>query len=610
MEDKLEQLRIAAESGDMNAINEYAWELVDHKKLSDAFKWFEMSKDLNDPYRFLGLGICYLYGKGNDKNIKEAINCFLRVLELGEIRAVVFIFGISHLYDEHINFDEVVRIFEKLNNNFSTDNADADYIKFNNNIIRYMLACCYYWGVGTEKNEGQAKKLLKSAGYDFDEDNTPLFIKKIIMAFPFPKRFPICYNFLRPFQEKIKALFSMSFKWFYYGFVESNISSNEATAKELYDFLIEKDHDGRWFYIKELPKVNANLMDIALLENNFSNFCDVCLKEPNFIECVLLHDRFINTFQYIDDPLCISHPEFDIENKANFDLDKSHRFIINVIGFNKINNLFKKYNSNILEPDLPELIYGYIELITTCLSSIFILHSAFKIGIIEEIYSLNEEEYRLFKDLSHLVNQQEYSEEINELKKYCINTPKIPDGVEFTKEILSSIFGIVDESPVDIDETVNFKDAIIPDTYKCEIFDGCEEAYKKFFEKLKSIDYIDKSTSFDSFKIAIGLVPKTEDGVFKRVIWKSMYVNRAYWKPLLNMLRLIGIKREDLKPKTLNSLFVHSTGKKIDSNVIKVHKATALIEFNGKKQSIHKHLCDFLEKSGFPSDKLIHNLDE
>ena len=127
---------------------------------------------------------------------------------------------------------------------------------------------------------------------------------------------------------------------------------------------------------------------------------------------------------------------------------------------------------------------------------------------------------------------------------------------------------------------------------------------------LKSIDYIDKSTSFDSFKIAIGLVPKTEDGVFKRVIWKSMYVNRAYWKPLLNMLRLIGIKREDLKPKTLNSLFVHSTGKKIDSNVIKVHKATALIEFNGKKQSIHKHLCDFLEKSGFPSDKLIHNLDE
>ena len=178
------------------------------------------------------------------------------------------------------------------------------------------------------------------------------------------------------------------------------------------------------------------------------------------------------------------------------------------------------------------------------------------------------------------------------------------------KEELSSIFGIVDESPNDRVETINFKDVIIPDTYKCEIFDGCEKVYEKFFEKLKRIDYIDKSTSFDSFKIAIGLVPKPEEGVFTKVIWKTMYGNRANWKPLLNMLRLIGIKREDLKPKTLNSLFVHSTGKKIDSNVIKVHKATALIEFNGKKQSIHKHLCDFLEKSGFPSDKLIHNLDE
>ena len=186
--------------------------------------------------------------------------------------------------------------------------------------------------------------------------------------------------------------------------------------------------------------------------------------------------------------------------------------------------------------------------------------------------------------------------------------------MEYTKEELSSILGIVEENTEESHdnkiETINAKDVSIPDTYKCITFDGCEKVYEKFFEKLKSIHYIDDSTSFESFKIAIGLIPKPEEGFFKRVIWKSMYGNRANWKPLLNMLRLIGIKREDLKPKTLNSLFVHSTGKKIDSNVIKVHKATALIEFNGKKQSIHKHLCDFLEKSGFPSDKLIHNLDE
>ena len=55
---------------------------------------------------------------------------------------------------------------------------------------------------------------------------------------------------------------------------------------------------------------------------------------------------------------------------------------------------------------------------------------------------MNEEEYRLFKDLSHLVNQQEYSEEINELKKYYINTPEIIDLSGCTKQELSSLFGI------------------------------------------------------------------------------------------------------------------------------------------------------------------------
>ena len=129
MEDKLEQLRIAAESGDMNAMCEYAWELADHKKLSDAFKWFEMSKDLNDTKVLVILGTCYLYGKGTDKNIKEAVNCFLSAVELGELGGVYWVFCISHIYDEYVNFDEVVRIFEQQNNSFSTDNADADDIK-------------------------------------------------------------------------------------------------------------------------------------------------------------------------------------------------------------------------------------------------------------------------------------------------------------------------------------------------------------------------------------------------------------------------------------------------------------------------------------------------
>ena len=54
---------------------------------------------------------------------------------------------------------------------------------------------------------------------------------------------------------------------------------------------------------------------------------------------------------------------------------------------------------------------------------------------------------------------------------------------------------------------------------------------------------------------------------------------------------------------------MYSTGKVIDSNVIKVHKANNQVEFNNKKLTVHQVLCIFLEESGFPKDKLIHNLD-
>ena len=601
IEDNLEQFRIAAESGDKNAMCEYAWELVDHKKLSDAFKWFEMSKDLNDPDRNLGLGICYLFGKGTDNYIEEAINCFLRAVELGEIIGAVFIYHISNKYDEYVNFDEVVRIFEKLNNSFSTDNADDDYIKVYN-YLRFILACCYYWGVGTEKDEEHAKKLLLSMDYDFDEDKTPLLIKESTMALPFPKRVPFCNEFLIPLRKTIfDILFNKKFSNCY-SFLDCFNLSKYSKTKELYNFFKELDDKDREFYFEAVSVNNANYMRDALEEKNYHDFREACNKEPNFAGYVFFYNKFKKIIQFEIDPPFIGDPLFDIENIDSI-IKEQESFEKNDIDVKTITK-WEKLNCNILNNK---------EISTQ------IRHNNLQATMsIVMYYMIQEEsenadnwiEYEKYLTLTKLLNQPKFSDEIYEFKRYCINTPEILDWLEKTKEELSSIFGIVDESSDGKLENINAKDVIIPDTYKCEIFDGCEEAYKIIFEKLKGIYYIDESTSFDSFKIAIGLVPKPEEGFFKRVIWKSMYGNRANWKPLLNMLRLIGIKREDLKPKTLNSLFVHSTGKKIDSNVIKVHKATALIEFNGKKQSIHKHLCDFLEKSGFSSDKLIHNLDE
>lgn len=601
MEDKLEQLRIAAESGDMNAIYEYGMELAENRKLSDAFKWLKKSEDLNDTEVLGFLGTCYLYGKGTDKNIKEAVNCFLRVVELGESIGAVAIFCISRKYDDCINFDEVVKIFEQQNNSFSTDNADADDIK-GYNYLRFMLASCYYWGIGTEQDKEHAKQLLLSAGYDFDEDKTPLLIKESNMALLFPKRVPFCYEFLIPLR---KTLFDILYNKKFsncYSFLDCFNPSRYSKTKELYNYFKELDDKDREFYFEAVSVNNANYMRDALEEENYHDFREACNKEPNFAGYVFFYNKFKKFMRFEIEPSFIDDPLFDIENIDSI-IKEYESFEKNVISVKTIKK-WEKFNCNILNNiEISTIIRQYNLQATLLIVMYYMIQE-------ERENADNWIEYEKYLTLTKLLNQPKFSDEIYEFKRYCINTPEILDCLEQTKEELSSIFGIVDESSDDKLENINFKDVIIPDTYKCELFDGCEEAYKKFFEKLKSIHYIDDSTSFDSFKIAIGLVPKPEEGVFTKVIWKSMYGNRANWKPLLNMLRLIGIKREDLKPKTLNSLFVHSTGKKIDSNVIKVHKATALIEFNGKKQSIHKHLCDFLEKSGFPSDKLIHNLDE
>lgn len=600
----LEQLRKAAENGDKNAICEYAWELADHKKLSDAFKWFEMSKDLNDPDVWGSLAVCYLYGKGTDKNIKEAIKCFLSAVELGELGGVYWVFWISHIYDEYVNFDEVVRIFEQLNNNLPTEYVDVEATS----MLKFMLACCYYWGVGTEQDKENAKKLLKSAGYDFDEDKTPLFIKEMTMSSPFPKRIPICSDFLIPLQKNYylidsEKLFNEKLFNKHYHFLDHFNLSFYSRIHKLYDFFKVHEEDvDLWFYLQIASEKNANIMYDALQEGSYEKFRDACIDEPYFAGRVLLYNSLINK----------------LKTKCNYSDN-------DFLSFDSVESVELGYGGNGLFIKIPG--YSYLEinnqgryikpLFSIRYNNISIIKSIFACYLTQSVINecntasnLTVSENKKYNKLTELLNQPKFYDEINEFKRYCINTPEILDLFELTKEELSSIFGIVDESPVDIDETINFKDSIIPETYKCEIFDGCEKVYEKFFEKLKGINYIDESTSFESFRIAIGLVPKPKDGVFKRVIWKSMYGNRAYWKPLLNMLRLIGINREDLKPKTLNSLFVHSTGQKIDSNVIKVHKATALIEINGKKQSIHKHLCEFLEKSGFPSDKLIHNLDE
>ena len=156
---------------------------------------------------------------------------------------------------------------------------------------------------------------------------------------------------------------------------------------------------------------------------------------------------------------------------------------------------------------------------------------------------------------------------------------------------------------------------VLDDSYKCYQIENAEEVYKNFFKKLQNNKFIDKTTSFESFKVAIGLSRPPKEETFKRIIWCREYKGDANWNSLFNMLRLIGIPTEAIKPNYINKLFVHSKGtlckpKNIKEKGMYNFKATRSITIKGKELTIHQWLKKFLLDSGFPKEMLKDNLNE
>lgn len=405
-EDKLKQLRIAAENGGKKAMCEYGKELAYNDKYRVAFKWLKKSEDLNDTDALKALGKCYLHKKSTDKNIKKAINCFLRVVELGDSIGANYIYNISLEYDECIDFYEVVRIFEQLNNNLSTKKADANSIN-SYSLLRFMLACCYYWGVGTEQNKEHAKQLLLSVGYDFDKDNAPLLIKEITLAEPFPNIKPICKEFFIPLQKNFfwidtKKLFDKR-----YSFLSKFNLSKYSKTKELFDFL-QKDGVDPWLYLHTAKEKPANEMFDALVDNNYPAFRDACINEPYFAGSILLYNQLKTKYQHL----------------------RLSTYLL----------LYKTDNP------IHSVNLSKTQFIFACI----LIQSIIKESNIAS--NLTDSEDEKYKELTKILNQPEFSDKIYEFKDCCRNNPSIFKDFEFTKEELSSIFGIVDESPDDIDE--------------------------------------------------------------------------------------------------------------------------------------------------------------
>ena len=430
MEEELKQLRLAAESGYMKAMCEYGKKLADSGKYDDALKWNDLS---NDDVALDVLGTCLNAGNGTDKNIKEAINCFLKALELGEIDRVVPIFLISHIFDDHINFKEVVSVLETQNNNISTENAGADAIKFYN-LLKFMLASCYYWGVGTKQNKERAKQLLMSAGYDFDMDKTPLLIKEIAMAYTFPNQIPICRDFFIPLLKNYFWLDTNKPFRTYYPFLKKYSLSEYSKTQDIYKFLIEQDDTNRWYYLQVASEKNANKMYDALKEGNYDKFSDSCLNEPNFAGYVFLYNKLKTNFQhsnYLPPFYCL-----DSFFEEDGDIDKyphSYKSLLLII---LISYSFNKSN---LAISISSFIFSLTQSIFAC----FLILSIIKECNIAS--NLTKSENEKYKELTRLLNLPKYSKEINELKKYCIDTPEILDWLGYTKQENSTESNKVDD---------------------------------------------------------------------------------------------------------------------------------------------------------------------
>lgn len=430
MEDKLEQLRTAAESGDMNAMCEYVKKLAKNRDFDDALKWDDLS---NDDVALDVLATCLYAGNGIDKNIKESVSYFLRAVELGKNDKVVPIFLISHIFDDRINFKEVVSVLETKNNNISTENADADDIKFYN-LLRFMLASCYYWGVGTKQNKEQAKQLLMSAGYDFDMDTTPLLIKEIAMAYTFPNQFPICRDFFIPLLKNYFWLDTNKPFRTYYPYLKKYNLSEYSKTQDIYKFFIEQDDTNRWYYLQVASEKNANKMYDALKEGNYDKFSNACLNEPNFAGYVLLYNKWKTNFQhsnYLPPFYCLdSFFEEDGDIDENLHSYKSLLLIILIsYSFNKSN----------LAISISSFIFSITQSIFACFLILSIINES-KIAS-----NLTKSENEKYKELTRLLNQPKYSDEINEFKKYCINSSEILNWFGYTKQENSTESNKVDD---------------------------------------------------------------------------------------------------------------------------------------------------------------------
>ena len=109
------------------------------RNYSDAFKWFSKAAELEEGNKaiiYFYLGECYRLGIGVNKNEEKAIKYYKESAKLNNPEAnYIMVYYYNNSYEKEL-FEHLKQIEEK-----------------DNSLIQYLLACCYEFGWGTEKDD-------------------------------------------------------------------------------------------------------------------------------------------------------------------------------------------------------------------------------------------------------------------------------------------------------------------------------------------------------------------------------------------------------------------------------------------------------------------------
>jgi len=170
---------LAVERGKENAYLEYRiGKMYQYglrtENLQESARWFGMASDKNHKYALYSLGMFYLHGKGVEQDDTQAFSLFLRSHVQGNPYASL---ELGKLYEAGRGTERSVKLAEDCYRVAFLGFLSLDK-KSKDDTLWYRLGMMYLKGIGTEVDEGKAEKyLLQSA--DCGNTHAPYQVAKL-----------------------------------------------------------------------------------------------------------------------------------------------------------------------------------------------------------------------------------------------------------------------------------------------------------------------------------------------------------------------------------------------------------------------------------------------